>query len=431
MKLEQITALLVFIIISFSTVFAQDKDSTAVEPDTLRRNALKIFLDCASCDEDYIRQQLEYINYVRDRREAQIHIMVTSQSTGSGGREYTFHFLGQKEFKGMNDTLVYVGEIDDTREMVRNGQLKTLKLGLARYVARTPLAEYLNIEYNPPEKEKEVVEDKWKSWVFDLRVSGFLNGQKSRSSYYYSGSMIARKVTPEWKYYFKGRYNITEDKISTGADVIYSSLNSKSFSGLVVKSISDHWSAGGRIRASQSSFSNYKFRYSVYPGLEYDIFPYSESTRKQLRILYTVGFSFNNYQDSTIYEKTEEYLIGHSLDISFEMTQKWGSVETSLNWSNYFFDWSKNNLSFDTYLNIRVAKGLRFNVGGYLSLIHDQLNLVKGGATTEEILLYRKELETNYSFFTSFGITYTFGSIYNNVVNPRFGSGGGGRTFYY
>ena len=53
---------------------------------------------------------------------------------------------------------------------------------------------------------------------------------------------------------------------------------------------------------------------------------------------------------------------------------------------------------------------------------------MKGGATPEEILLRRKELETNFEYFTSFGFTYTFGSIYNNVVNPRFGNIGGGMT---
>ncbi|MFO7924858.1 MAG: hypothetical protein R6U58_14325 [Bacteroidales bacterium] len=37
-------------------------------------------------------------------------------------------------------------------------------------------------------------------------------------------------------------------------------------------------------------------------------------------------------------------------------------------------------------------------------------------------------LETQYMYFSSFGLTYTFGSIYSNVVNPRFGSSGGGST---
>jgi hypothetical protein len=55
-------------------------------------------------------------------------------------------------------------------------------------------------------------------------------------------------------------------------------------------------------------------------------------------------------------------------------------------------------------------------------MMHDQLALVKGGATREEILLKRKELASTYTYFTYFGLSYTFGSIYNNVVNPRFGN---------
>jgi len=53
-------------------------------------------------------------------------------------------------------------------------------------------------------------------------------------------------------------------------------------------------------------------------------------------------------------------------------------------------------------------------------MIHDQLSLPAGGATQEEILLHRQELETAYSYWGSMGISYTFGSIYNNIVNPRF-----------
>jgi len=57
---------------------------------------------------------------------------------------------------------------------------------------------------------------------------------------------------------------------------------------------------------------------------------------------------------------------------------------------------------------------------GY-SQIHNQISLPKGGATLEEILLNRKILATNYSYSMSIGFSYTFGSIYSNVVNPRFG----------
>jgi hypothetical protein len=132
------------------------------------------------------------------------------------------------------------------------------------------------------------------------------------------------------------------------------------------------------------------------------------------------------YQDTTIYNKLEENLWGQSLEVAMQAVQKWGSINISIGWDNYFNDWAKNNLSLNGSLNLRIAKGLSISLGGGGSLIHDQISLVKGGASTEEILLRRKELETQYSYFTHFGLRYTFGSIYNNVVNPRFGGGGGG-----
>jgi len=143
-------------------------------------------------------------------------------------------------------------------------------------------------------------------------------------------------------------------------------------------------------------------------------------------LLYSIGFKYSNYNDSTIYDKLSERHFQQSFRAAYEVVQKWGSIDLSLDYRNYLYDWSKNNLSLDGFIDVRIAKGLSVNFGGGDSLIHDQLALVKGGATQEEVLLRRKELETQFQYFTMFGFTFTFGSIYNNVVNPRFGNGGVG-----
>jgi hypothetical protein len=137
-------------------------------------------------------------------------------------------------------------------------------------------------------------------------------------------------------------------------------------------------------------------------------------------MLYSAGFLYHGYADTTIYYKMQENLWGHSLKIAYQTIQKWGSFNLSLEGFNYLHDWSKNNLSLYTIVNIRIARGLSLEVDGGAARVHDQLALVKGGATSEEILLRRKELATEYSYFLYFGLSYTFGSIYNNVVNPRF-----------
>jgi hypothetical protein len=99
--------------------------------------------------------------------------------------------------------------------------------------------------------------------------------------------------------------------------------------------------------------------------------------------------------------------------------------------AHYFHDFSKNHVDLYSSINLRLWKGLTFDVFGSYSMIHDQLSLPKGGATFEEVLLSRKMLETNYSYYFSIGLSYSFGSIYSNVVNPRFGGGGGSMMYFY
>ncbi|NOY36273.1 MAG: DUF481 domain-containing protein [Chlorobi bacterium] len=389
-----------------------------------RKDALNIYLDCTFCDRDYIKKEIPFVNYVRDRREAQVYLMITQQPTGSGGDEYTLHYFGQKDFQGMNDTLKYISNANNTGEEIRSGQVRVMKLGLMRYVVRTPLSSEIGITYNAP-IEEEVREDKWKNWVFRIGLNGYGNGQKSYQSWILNSSFNVSKVTSDWKYNFDGYYSLRHSSYEISSETFLDERHSESFSGLIVKSLSDHWSVGGNARLSSSTYRNLKLSAYLSPGLEYDIFPYSESTRKQLRILYTPGIEINHYVDTTLYHRIRETLAKQSLQIAFSFKKKWGSVNSNLTLSNYFYDWSENNLSLYTNLSFRVAKGLQIQMGGFASLVHDQINLPKGSATDQEILLRIRELESSYNYFISFGISYTFGSIYNNVVNPRFGGSGG------
>ena len=79
-------------------------------------------------------------------------------------------------------------------------------------------------------------------------------------------------------------------------------------------------------------------------------------------------------------------------------------------------------------VSLRVVKGLALNVGGSLNSIRDQVYLPKVPGTDEQILLQERQRATTYRYFVNFGVSYTFGSIYNNIVNPRFG---GGQTFFF
>jgi len=412
----------IFLLFCFSVfllpAFSQE---TTPKSDTLRKDALNVFMDAS----DYIRKEIPFVNYVRDIKDAGVYIISTTQRTGSGGLEFSYFLVGQNENAGMSDTLTFVTSPDETQDEIRIKQVSSLKMGLMRYVAKTPLSKYMNISFTEPLSET-VSTDKWNSWVYKASVYGYLNGQQSYKSIYMNGNLSASHITKDWKINMSARYNYSFDQYDTDDGLIKSENNSKSFNTLIVKSLSEHWSYGGSVYLNSSIYSNLDLALKIMPGIEYDLFPYSESTRRQLRVLYTAGYTYANYTDSSIYNKTKEAHLQQTFSIAYQVVQKWGSIDVSMDYSNYLHDWSKNNLSLYGFMDLRIAKGLSVNFGGNISLIHDQLGLVKGGATTQEVLLRVKELATQFQYFTSFGFTYTFGSIYNNVVNPRFGNSGGG-----
>lgn len=414
---------LLFLIVLPGYIYGQENKTVA---DTVRQSAVKIFLDCQHCDMNYIRQEIPYINYVRDVHEAQVYILETSQNAGSGGDQYTFTFQGQGEFKGMNDTLSFTSSPDQTNTIIREKRTKVLKMGLMRYVARTPLIDEIEISHNI-ELEQEAVVDRWNNWVFELSTEPQYQSEEANKRLELRNSVNISKVTPEIKlevemdqFYNREKFieNVNTDSVSSNTYI----TNEKFMNVLFVKSLGDHWSAGFKSNAGSSTRENYSFRADFLPSVEYDIFPYSESTHRQLRILYGIGYQYNKYIDTTIYNKTDESLYLQMINVAFQVQKKWGSINLALVGSSYFHDFSRNRLELISSINIRLFKGLSLRINGGVAHINDQLNLKKGSISEAERLLQLRELATKYRVEGGIEITYTFGSIYNNVVNPRFNS---------
>jgi hypothetical protein len=394
--------------------------------DTLRKGAVKIFLDCQSCDMNYTREQINFANFVRDVKEAQVYILITQQNAGSGGYQFTFSYQGSGIFKGMNDTLVYTSNPDETSTIVREKKTNMLKLGLMRYVAKTPVFSEIAI-VNNSELEREEVIDKWNNWVFALGTEPRFQSEESDKQFELRNSLNITKVTPDIKIELEMDQNYSQRRVidDDGGDTTYIT-NEFQGDNLFVKSLGEHWSTGIKWNIGSSTRKNYDLSTDLLPSIEYDLFPYSEATRRQLRFLYSVGLQYNNYIDSTIYNQVEETLFKQELNIAFQIQEKWGSVNLALLGAAYFNDLSKNRLELMTSLNLRIFKGLILQISGGIAYLNDQINLKKGGISDADRLLQLRELSTQYRIEGGIGLTYTFGSIYNNVVNPRFGFGGGG-----
>ena len=321
----------------------------------------------------------------------------------------------------MADTVKCSFSPDETLNNRRAKQVKTLKMGLMRYVAKTPLSQYMNINFTEPLSET-VSSDKWNSWVYSASMYASSYGQKSYNYTYVDGTLSANRITEKSKFESSISLDLQTNK-NVYIDTTYkSTIREEYLYARYVKSISDHWSVGGLTNIQTSSYSNYDLSLKIMPGIEYDIFPYSQSTRHQLRLLYNVGIEINKYTEVTTLNKLRETLPKQTLSANLSIIQKWGSVSTSLTWSNYFFNWNYNNLRLYMNASLRIVKGLSFNMSGSFAFVHDQISLPMGVSTLEDVLLQRKMQATDYSYSTYFGFTYTFGSIYNNVVNPRFGN---------
>ena len=234
----------------------------------------------------------------------------------------------------------------------------------------------------------------------------------------------ADRITPDWKLTFgaeidyeRERFNLNEDD----EEPFEVERRERDFSWLIVDGWGEHWSVGARGSIESSTFENTSFAISAAPAVEFNIFPYSAYTRRQLRLLYALGPRSANYYEETLYGQAEETLVQHEISATFDQRERWGTLEARLEWSQYLHDLDLSRLEAQGEISWRVARGLSITAEMNASRIRDQLSLPRRGATQEEILLELRELQSGYEYAFEFGLTYTFGSIFSAVVNPRFG----------
>lgn len=390
-------------------------------------------MDCASgCDMNFIRSEINIVDFLLDREAADVHILITRHGTGSGGINYQLIFFGQHYFKSQLDTLYFNTDPNATDFEERDMQIKYLKLGLAPYIAKTDAARdvvisFKRIESAAKKKDTAVIskKDPWNYWVFKAGVSGYISADEVYKEYRLGGNFSANRVTEESKTGFefnpgKNKTTYELEDSSGNKEKIGIKNNYYDFSQYFVKSINEHWSLGYQVGLSRSTFSNNKNRIELSTGIEYNIFPYKDVNTKFFTFSYIIQIRHNVYFDTTLYEKTKETLYRHGIQSKISLNQKWGRIGFGAQYHNYLHNWKYYNLGINGSVDIRIAGGLSFTIYTSAELTHDQLFLSKGGATTEEVLTRRRQLASGYKFYTNFGINYRFGSRLNNFVNPRF-----------
>ncbi len=420
----RVTVLLALSVALPAGALGQEAAESAQAPD----EALRVFMDCRSryCDFDHFRREIAFVNYVRDRRDSEVHVLVTTRRTGSGGDEFTIEFIGQGDFETVDDRLLYFSSDTDVEDEIRGGLTRTLKLGLVRYVARLPMAERLDVTYEAPDTLEEAAtaqaeDDPWNFWIFRVRAGGNVGGEERQGFFATNGSFSANRTTEEWKIrlHANGWYSEDNFEFSDGSETT-SIFRSYSTGAFIVKSLTDHWSVGGIAEARVSTFRNHDLAIEIGPAVEYNIFPYEESTRRALTFALGAFFHYFDYEEITIFDETTETRPSGVLEIEYSVRQPFGTINIGFGAFAYLDNLEQHSFELGGRLNIRLVRGLELNINGEIERIKDQIHLARGGATDEEVLLRRRELGTEWRYRLGLSLSYTFGSIYNNVVNPRF-----------
>ena len=381
----------------------------------------KLFIKCDRCDDTYIRKEINYVDHVRDQALANIQLFIYRNRNANNGNRYTLDFIGNEFFSDKNISLQVDTNPKMTRDEIRSSLKNKIELGLVYYLIETDISNKIRIIYDSAilSDEIESSSDKWNNWVFQSAGDANFENETSRKKSNINLQFDADKVTDKIKLQFDLDFERSNDRYENDDNIFTSRRNRKSFSMKSVWSLNEKWSAGFSGGASSDTYQNIDFRYHILPAIEYSFFPYNEFVRREMVINYRIGYGYRNYIEKTIYDKLKEDVYVHFIGFETRFRQPWGEINTNLSGKSFLQDPEKYSLRFDSWFSIRVFEGLSVRLGGELELIRDQLSLPMRNVSIEDLLLQQKEIATD--FFTEFriGLSYTFGSAYNNYLNSR------------
>ncbi|MCW3078697.1 hypothetical protein [Segetibacter sp.] len=409
----------------FTTTFIIAQDTTTAK--------LKVYIDCrVGCDMRFFKTEINILDFVIDRDAADVHVLITAQRLGSGGSQFQLNFYGQNNYEDYIDTLYFTTRPNASSATVREQMVRYLMFGFTPLVAKTAYGNDIKIAMkgkNSANENAENTKDKWNYWVYNVGVNGQLSADQVYRTRIFNSSISANRVTDKLKVHFDGHgalYHTRYSYPSGDTTTTYVVKNSDyGFNVHAIKSITAHWSIGSRGSLSNNTFSNIRRKLYFKPSLEYNIYNFKDVNNRYLVLRYGVDINHFNYYDTTLFNKIEETLVGHQLSLTLSLNKKWGSINTGMHYRNFLNDRKLNSMGISSHVDVRVTGALSFYINTNASIVHDQVNLVKGGGTEQEILTRKRQIASNFNYYTSFGVNFRFGSILNNFVNPRFDGYGG------
>lgn len=396
-------------------------------------SALRVFLDCATwrCREDRIRQEIDWVNWVREPQDAQLFIIMTGQRAG-GGFQYAFDFEGRGPLSELTDRYLFTSSTTDVEEEVVRGLVQTLGAGLVRFVALggfSDMVEIVGVAREPLTEEElaaEEQDDPWDYWVFSLRANLELDREDREKQDEYRLFVSANRTTDAWKIDLNGNINFFRREVTFDDESGFvDERDDWRTSALVVRSLSPHWSVGFRAGASSFVRLNRDLALEFAPAVEWNYYPWSEATRRRIVVLYTAGWEYQDYDETTVFNRNAENLWSHRLDVQLRLQEAWGEARFGTEFQQFLEYTDEYSFQLNGRVNYRILRGLGISLESNYEVIRNQRFLSGAGLSPEEILTSRRALGTDSRFSLELGLSFNFGSIFNNIVNARFPALGG------
>lgn len=412
-----------FCLLLICSAFFFDSLGQPSETNTEDPTIPKIFLNCDFCDQDFYKNEIAYLVFVRDQRLADFTVLFRVIQTGSGGEEYSLEFNGKNDYEGINVNEKFNSTPNMSQNNIREGLLAALKRGSLHYLIHSPLSNKIDYSVGglTSEQPSDSIRDKWNLWIFNVNTNLYGNGQEYTSNVSLGASISANRTSAKNLFEAGVWYsnNSAVYKID-GEDPLRYSIRQFGAYNQDAITLGDHWAVGYSTDYYSSTVTNMRSSIAFSPAVEYNIFPYDESTKRQFRFNYKVGCQFLDYVSPTYRNQMNDLFLYQSFSARYRLVKNWGNIGVGVGFKHLYDQEHFYNVNLSPSISWNIFKGFNLNVQGNYSIVRDQFFLKLEDVSSEEILTGQIQLKSAYNFFVYMGISYSFGSIYNNVVNVRF-----------
>lgn len=395
-------------------------DGAGAEPERPR-----LFLQCRQeCFENFLRQRLSYFDLVRNPQQADFTVLVVPQVGASGGLRRTVSIVRRSD-----PPLAPVPPVEAhtppgaTVETQREALLDAIRAALYRALLDTEHQGAFRLSL--PARDGNALsrlDDPWDYWVLSAALVANGGATSEFHEVQLLSSLGARRITDSDKLRlsigYKRRFSryVLDEEPDARVDVA-------GWTGraLYARSLGSRWAAGSTFVAASDDYENIAAHFHYGPVIEFNVFPYAHNAVAQLRTAYQAGVWVNWYEEVSILGELRELRPYHALTVIADMNHAWGSFQLGTQLNSFIDDPALLRLSGVVQLNVRVLDGLSISAQLEGAWIRDQIAVRRRSPSDVDRLLGTTRVPSAFGVSCDVGLSYTFGSVHNTLVNPRFG----------